>query len=238
MGLLINDELIWISIPRCASVSIENALLNSNLTIKQIPIDARYKNRHMHFKKSQVYQEFGIYKTVCIKRDWFDRWISGLYQLFSQINLSNIYTTIIPWEDIDNDFIYSTFDDNFANAIYVDNIENWDTSFLRVIKESSLRDKVYDFNGNILPDINGTGTLSALLSQNHYKENNPADYEFNISEIDKFSDFIYNKFGERLQIKKLNESKPISNKIILDDKLKQWVWDKFEKRFEKRNQLI
>ena len=31
MGLLINNELIWISVPRCASVSIESALLNSNL---------------------------------------------------------------------------------------------------------------------------------------------------------------------------------------------------------------
>jgi hypothetical protein len=236
MGLLINDELIWISIPRCASVSIENALLNSNLIIKQLPIDARYKNRHMHFKKSQLYQEFGIHETLCIKRDWFDRWISGLYQLFSQINLSNIYTTIIPWENIDNDFIYNTFDDDFANSIYVDNTENWDNSFLRVIKESSLRDKLYDFNGNIVPDI--SGILSALLSQNHYKENTNPDYEFDISEIDKFSDFIYNKFGERLQIKKLNESKPTPNKIILDDKLKQWVWDKFENRFEKRNQLI
>ena len=34
--LLINNELIWIAIPRCASVSIENSLYNSSLNIKKI----------------------------------------------------------------------------------------------------------------------------------------------------------------------------------------------------------
>jgi hypothetical protein len=41
-----------------------------------------------------------------------------------------------------------------------------------------------------------------------------------------------------LNIEKLNESKKIPNKMVIDDKLKQWVWDKFEKPFEKRNSLI
>jgi hypothetical protein len=236
MGLLINDELIWMSIPRCASVSIENALLNSNLTIKQLSLDARHADKHMHFKKSHLYQEFGIYKTVCIKRDWFDRWISGLYQLFSQINASEIYTTIIPWENIDNDFIYNTFDTNFANALFIENVKNWKIAFLRLIKETSVRDIKYDYKGIIVPDI--PSNLGALLPQNHFLENTPADYEFDITEIDKFSDFIYERFGERLNIKKLNESKKIPNKIIIDNKLKQWVWDKFENRFEKSNQLI
>jgi hypothetical protein len=235
MGLLINDELIWISIPRCASVSIENALMNSNLTIKQTSIDSDNPGTHMHFKKSQLYREFGIHKTVCIKRDWFDKWLSGLYQLFYQINLSNIYTTIIPWENIDNDFIYKTFDIDFTSSLYVENVKNWDKIFLKLIKESSLKFKKHDSIG---PTKGAPGILSALLPQNHFKENTEADYEFHISELDKFSDFIYERFGEKLDIKKLNERKQIPNKIIIDDKLKQWVWDKFEKRFEKRNQLI
>ena len=236
MGLLINDELIWISIPRCASVSIEDALLNSNLKIKRLETDTDFEPAHMHFKKSVLYQQFGIHKTICIKRDWFSKWISGVYQLFNWIDSTKIYTPIRKWEDIDNEFIYDTFDTDFTNAIYAENTENWDIAFLRLIKESSLRDKVYDSKGNIMPDV--IGILSVLLSQNHYKDNKLADYEFDISEIDKFSDFIYDKFGERLNIKRLNESKPISNKIIIDDKLKKWVWDKFEKPFQKRNTLI
>jgi hypothetical protein len=76
------------------------------------------------------------------------------------------------------------------------------------------------------------------MSQNQWKLNKKCDYEFDISEMDKFSDFIYNRFGERLDIQRLNESKKIPNKIIVDDTLKQWIWDKFEKPFEKRNTLI
>lgn len=236
MGLLINNELIWISIPRCASVSIERALLNSNLNIKKLSMDVTYEKAHMHFQKSVLYEEFGIHKTICIKRDWFSKWISSLYQLFIWLDRTKIYTPIIQWEDIDNDFIYNTFDTDFANAIYKKDTTNWDIAFLRIIKEKSIKEKVYDSNGNIMPNV--IGLLSVLLSQQFYKENKPADYEFDISELDKFSNFIYDKFGERLNIERLNERKNIPNKIIIDDKLKQWVWDKFEKPFEKRNTLI
>lgn len=236
MGLLINNELIWISIPRCASVSIERALLNSNLNIKKLSMDVTYEKAHMHFQKSVLYEEFGIHETVCIKRDWFSKWISSLYQLFIWLDRTKIYTPIIQWEDIDNDFIYNTFDTDFANAIYKKDTTNWDIAFLRIIKEKSIKEKVYDSNGNIMPNV--IGLLSVLLSQQFYKENKPADYEFDISELDKFSNFIYDKFGERLNIERLNERKNIPNKIVVDDKLKQWVWDKFEKPFEKRNTLI
>jgi hypothetical protein len=162
--------------------------------------------------------------------------MSGLYHLFYWLNTTKIYTPIISWENIDNDFIYKTFDTNFVNAIYKTDSDNWDVAFLRLIKETKLNDRIYDLNGNITPDV--VGILSVLISQNFYKENKPADYEFDISEIHKFSDFIYNRFGERLNIEKLNESKKIPNKIIVDDGLKQWIWDKFEKPFQKRNTLI
>ena len=199
-------------------------------------MDVTYEKAHMHFQKSVLYEEFGIHETVCIKRDWFSKWISSLYQLFIWLDRTKIYTPIIQWEDIDNDFIYNTFDTDFANAIYKKDTTNWDIAFLRIIKEKSIKEKVYDSNGNIMPNV--IGLLSVLLSQQFYKENKPADYEFDISELDKFSNFIYDKFGERLNIERLNERKNIPNKIVVDDKLKQWVWDKFEKPFEKRNTLI
>jgi hypothetical protein len=236
MGLLINDSLIWLSVPRCASVSIENAFLNSNLKIRRLKADTDFEGVHMHFSKSVLFGEFGIHNTICIKRDWFLRWISGLYQFFDLLSTRKLYTPIIHWEDIDNNFIYKTFDTDFANLLYSNNEENWDIIFLRLIKETSLKDKIYDMNGNIIP--NSVGSLAAFKSQNFYKQNEPTDYEFDISELDKFSDFIYDKFGERLNIMRLNERKPIPNKIIIDDKLKQWIWDKFEAPFQKRNSLI
>ena len=138
MGLLINNELIWISVPRCASVSIERALLNSNLNIKRLQMDEDFEDTHFHFQKSVVYEQFGIHKTICIKRDWFSKWMSGLYHLFYWLDFTKIYTPIIKWENIDNNFIYKTFDTDFANAIYKKDTDDWDIAFLRLIKETSM----------------------------------------------------------------------------------------------------
>ena len=41
MSLLINNDLIWISVPKCASVSIETALIDSEIDIRLLP-DHRY----------------------------------------------------------------------------------------------------------------------------------------------------------------------------------------------------
>ena len=56
--------------------------------------------------------------------------------------------------------------------------------------------------------------------------------------MDKFVDFIENRFGERLVIKNTNQSTKRPNKIIINDELKSFIWENFEKRFEKTNQLI
>jgi len=235
MGLLINNELIWLSIPRCASVSIEKALLTSNLNIKRLDLDLEYPNAHSHFKKSTLYENFGIHKTICIKRDWFDRWLSGLQHFFYVTEISKLYAPIIKWEDVDNDFIFKTFDVEFSNTLYSTDNSEWDDIHLRLIKEKKLKD-IHLINGFVVKHYNGI--LSALQSQNWIKENEPADYEFDISEIDKFSNFIYDKFGEKLNIEKLNYSNKVNSKIVINNELKEWVWDKFEKPFQKRNQLI
>ena len=70
------------------------------------------------------------------------------------------------------------------------------------------------------------------------KSNKKCAYEFDIKEMDKFVDFIENRFGERLIIKNTNQSTKRPNKIVIDDELKSFIWENFEKRFEKRNELI
>ena len=80
--------------------------------------------------------------------------------------------------------------------------------------------------------------MCSLISEKSWKSNLNCTYEFDIKEIDKFVDFIEDRFGERLIIEKINKSTKRQNKIVIDNKLKQFVWDNFEKRFEKRNQLI
>jgi hypothetical protein len=80
-----------------------------------------------------------------------------------------------------------------------------------------------------------------LVSQNYWKSNKPCTYQFNINELDKFKMFIKDRYDVDIIIPKLNttiDSKFNKNKIILDDKLRNWIWDNFEKPFIRTNNLI
>ena len=106
MALLINNDLIWISVPRCASTTIEYDLLNSELEIKKASLLLENEDKHFHIRKSHLYNEFGIKETICITRNWFDRWMSALQYFFDGTQYNHNLETIIEYKDIDNNFIY------------------------------------------------------------------------------------------------------------------------------------
>jgi hypothetical protein len=225
MSHLINDELIWISIPKCASISIETSLKNSKL--KLAPYEPNIKFLHYHISLNECFSKWGRKESVCITRDWVSKWMSALNFIWDSIELSD-YTPICKWEDIDNEFLYKTFNVNFVNTLHSMEFHNpgFKECFLKLVKEKHP------------PIKNEAGWVSSLISQKYFKSNRKCTYEFDISEIDKFADFIEDRFGERLIVEKINQSTKRPNKIIVNDELKQWLWDNFEKRFEKRNVLI
>ena len=226
MSLLINNDLIWISVPKCASLSIETALIDSEIDIRLLP-DHRYnyekKNLHSHIRKDIIFNEFGIHPTVCITRDWFDKWLSGLEFIWTYI-LSKNLTPIINWNELDNNFIYKTFDINFYKDLHNMKFE----IFKRLINNP-----IVEINERILP-----GILIVLLSQNYWKGNQPCTYEFDIKEIHKFEEFIQKKYNIPFNIPHINSTPKLKNKIEINDELKNHIWNVFEKPFEKRNQLI
>ena len=126
--LLINNQLIWISIPRCASLSIENSLYNSSLNIKKI-INERhlieeFNNKikyHSHSRKKDCINQFGYKNTICITRNWLDRLLSAFEYFFYCSIIQHNNELICNWEDVDNEFIYKYFNNDFANAIYSEN---------------------------------------------------------------------------------------------------------------------
>ena len=225
MSLLINNDLIWISVPKCASLSIETALIDSEIDIRLLP-DHRYnyekKNLHSHIRKDIIFNEFGIHPTVCITRDWFDKWLSGLEFIWTYI-LSKNLTPIINWNELDNNFIYKTFDINFYKDLHNMKFE----IFKRLINNP-----IIEIN-KLNPEV-----LVVLLSQNYWKGNQPCTYEFDIKEIHKFEEFIQKKYNIPFNIPHINSTPKLKNKIEINDELKNHIWNVFEKPFEKRNQLI
>lgn len=241
MSICINDNLIWISVPRCASTSIENALFNPSLNIKHYKYgNARVYPKHIHTKATELYRTFGKMETVVIKRNYFDRWISALQHSWYTYEINGVEMSV-KWEDIDNDFIYQNFTNEYIDSIYsIVGAENDLMKYEDIIKMRELKKSIiYRFAKNIPENIESIFNPTMLLvSQSFWVDNNKCTYEFNIDEINKFEEFICNRYKIDFKVKKINESKLIKNNIIKDDKLKKWVWDNFEKRFETRNQLI
>ena len=226
MSHLINNELIWISTPKCASFSIETALRKSKLKLEMY--DSNDLSKHYHPPLNECLLIWGNKETICINRDWVDRWISALNFIWDKIEYESSFELICKWENLDNNFLYKIIDTDFLNNLHSFDYElnGLKNCFLKLVK------------GKYEPSNNLTNTMVSLVSLKYFKSNKKCTYEFDIKEIDKFVDFIENRFGERLIIKNTNQSTKRPNKIVKDYELKSFIWENFEKRFEKRNELI
>jgi len=231
MSYLINDNLIWVMTTKTASYSIEEALSNSNLKLRKFN-EYFNKDKHIHIPLKGLLDYFGNKETVCITRNWFDKWLSAMNFIWDVIEYDSKFEPICKWEDVNNEFIYNIFDDNFINNLHFETIEGNKKCFLSFLKN---KEENISEAPNYLELI---GIVCTLISENNWKSNRKCTYEFDIKELDKFIDFIEDRFGERLVITNKNKSSKRLNKIIINDELKSFVWEKFEKKFEKRNQLI
>ncbi len=226
MSHLINNELIWISIPKCASYSIEQALRKSKLKLEMY--DSNDTLSHYHPLLNQCLTMWGTKETICITRDYMQRWLSALNFIWDKIEFESEYTTIRKWEEIDNEFLYKTIDTNFVNNLHLLDTDGigFKNCFFKLVKEK------HDTLKKI-PDI-----LPTLISQKSFKSNRKCTYEFDIKEIDKFVNFIEDRFGEKIIVEKTNQSTKRLNKIIINDELKSFIWKNFESIYDRRNELI
>lgn len=227
MAYLINEDLIWVITPKCASYSIENALQKSNLKLKRYD---NYTKVHVHVSLNECLNMFGKRESVCITRNWFEKWLSALNFIWDNIEIRKQLTPVCKWENIDNEFIYNLFNDEFVNRLYSLNEGSAKECFFKLLKINpkniiNVPEEIY-------------GTVNVLMPDRYWKSNQKCTYEFDITELDKFVKFIEDRFGEKLVIEKINSSTKRPNKITINDELKSFVWEKFEKKFEKRNQLI
>lgn len=249
MSLLINNELIWVSTPKCATYSLETALLKSKLKIKkwgnninpeysQIRKEGQLFSYHLHVPINDLYNEFGKKDTVCINRNWFSRWLSSLNFIWDSLekNLKNI-ELVCPWEELNNETIYSIMDESFfinLHSVLIYGDFNLDNSLIKCTSHFLKNRKDIEFIKN-KAHLTYPGTL---ISEKFWKSNGKCTYEFDISELDKFVELIEKKFGEKIEIEKTNVSSKRPNKLILNDELKNFVWKNFEAIYEKTNRLI
>ena len=229
MSICINNDLIWISIPKCASISIENAITNSNLKYKHIlNVDKSLKpfvNRHVHVRINDLRDFFGNLETISINRYYVDRWMSCFSYIWDIIDYCDL-TPKYKFTEIDNDFIYKTYTDEYLNNL----IKNDENSLMNLMRPFILE-------SNIKFDIRFSG-VGLIKSQNYWKNNEKSTYEFDITEINKMEKFISERYDIEFKIPYLNKSINRESKIIIDNELKNFIWNKFESIYVKNKNII
>jgi hypothetical protein len=232
---LLQNDLVLLNIPRCASYSTENSIIHSDLNYKYVStidkrvvsysstnIDDFYKNTihlpHGHFRLNDCYSLFGRKQAISITRDYFDKFLSSLSFFYELINYQN---DILDVNIVDIQFIKKRFNLNF---VYL--IEN---------EPNELKTLLINLFG--IDDTNLNIKLSkALLIFNSIKwwqSNEIIKYEFDINEMDKFKCFIENRYDTSITIPHENKSNKNTTfpNLIINDTLKSYIWKTFEKKY-------
>jgi hypothetical protein len=276
--ILIENEIVFLSVPKNASMSIHYAIEESELQIEptwnyefaaKMALE-RYSRQyhfsnhkikiHNHLTTAEVYDYLNKkMPTIFIKRDYSERFISALNYIFNfQLLMAYGYEysnqlndDILP--NIDNDWLYRTFSKDIIQKIIFSRTVN---TKLQNNEEETYENEVHRLilrslnkliknkkriripkPENMLYPNNRYVNFNMLSSQEIYKSGHTPKHIFDIYELDKLETFIEERFEKKIQIKKENslDKKTIKTNFINDDKLRNWVWNNFEKHyFEKK----
>lgn len=220
--ILIDKRLIYVATPKTATQSIRAAIIDSGIPFEEFHTHLAPGENHYHVSLSEMINKWGIKESFCLERDWFERWFSGLtYIIYGYLHYDNLEPRF-RLEDIDNNFIYETFTSDFVNTLY-----SPDKDDLRKIQQVFLHNP---------EKLEHPGRVKVLCSSNFWKSGKKCTYEFNFKNFDKVETFFEQTFSCEFKIPKLNEmnsSFKLTN-IKINEELKEFVFNRFEKRFYSR----
>lgn len=232
--MLIENDIAFISIPKCASISVHWAFEKSDVKIEPtfkddandyfgngyvMPIISGYGypykkiKTHRHQSISEVYTYLNNkVDTITIKRDYCKRFLSSFYYLFGHWIKQTYKLNYIP-NAITNDFIYEYFTDEIIDCIksMIQNDKNFE--FDKKIKSKLIVPLIekYSMNYNkksitkVMLQDNIYINYRVFDSQESWKSGYKPTYEFDINELFKFEKFIENKYDKQIKIGKENQ---------------------------------
>lgn len=262
--ILIENELTFVAIPKCASVSIHNALEASNFDIKPtfyqdvnvdifhgkfkpptIGITEFYNENkrvkiHTHQTISSIYNYLNFMpETFVIKRDYCKRFISCFNYIFN-FWIAPHYELDYKDGEITNDFIYKYFNDDVLSLIKQLVGEHKTYDYDLILKEKIVKPLIenYSLNKNKKEIINNKLYDNTYInfkifnSQELWKSGYIPTYEFHIHELNKLENFLKERYNKKITIGKDNSTDFKSKiNIVENQKLRDWVWNKFEKHY-------
>ena len=271
--ILIENELIFLSVPKNASMSVHYAFEESTINFEpafpyNAMLDMISKNEpnyfslnnhkikiHPHYTTAEIYSNINKkLPTIFIKREYSDRFLSALNYIFNY-RIALVYPELINiLHYIDNEWIYKNITNSVIENIrifnptnmefHINEIDSPEDCVHRVIihalnkftKNKVITKKNLSPYNDPFPK-NKFINFKILDSQEIYKSGYTPKYIFDISELYKLEKLMEDRYDKSLEIKKENvtEQKALKTNFVNDTKLKNWVWNNFEKHhFEKK----
>lgn len=218
--LVIENDLIYIATPKTATISIEQALKDSGLSLEFHNYNSA--RTHVHTSLFYMHDKFGYKESFCVNRDWFDRWLSGFKFIFISLENKGIrFKTSI--EDISKEFVYNMFTVDNINKLYGGTLEE-DLKYLSTYITDDIEKLI---------EVDSPGILRILCSSNYWVGSRKCTYEFNIDKLETLEAFISNRYNINFSIPKLNVTstarKNRFKNLIIDSEFKEFVYNRFEK---------
>lgn len=200
--------------------------------------------QHNHQTISQIYTYLKSKPdTLIIKRDYCKRFISAFHYLYA-FWIKNAYKLDFISESIDNDFVYKYFTDDVCSMIREQVADEkafmYDLKLKKLIIEPLIlnfttnKDKKKIIEKNLYD--NTYVNYKILDSQEIWRSGYDVKHIFNIDELYKLENFLFEKYGKKIKLEKENHllrDKKLVN-ITENQKLRDWVWNKFEKHHFKK----
>jgi len=239
----LEKNLILLNIPRCASYTTEHAIIKSDLSYQYIvpngpdtstvtignssatskedfydKLSTKVMIPHVHVKLNDMYKNFGVHESVGITRDYLDRFLSTLRYFYKSAMESKI-PLVKSIDEVTAEFLIETFNIEFFNT---SESREEDTSLAveKLIKSEAVEfSKPFNF-----PVI--------FNSIKWWTSGQKLTHEFDIKELDKFKEFIENRYNTEITLVDKNRDIHVDfPNLIINDKLRDHIWNTVEKKY-------
>lgn len=212
--MVINNKVVFISIPKNASWSVEYTCSQYNFDLRYSDItwenevrENGVKNRHIHIPIQSLIDTFGVnLEYVCLIRNSTDRFISAWKFFLSQLTSVISSSLLDKIKNLDNTFIISFIKSNYYefNSMYADR-DIVKKLFIKLIGE-------LDFPKELLQDSKFVKQFSlhmlTFASQYYWIVNDRVNVrKFSIENISEFEKYISESFNMDFKLVHANQTK-------------------------------
>lgn len=229
--MLVNNEFLFVSLPRCASTSFTHTCIKLGLTIKHF--DSTFDNVtisnlvHPHERLVNLQKKFGNHHPIiAIKRNRHERFLSFWKQIIKIMEGRNtLISNHLKKLTVDDILFYNTSDIGTEN-----NKSNLIEKFL-------LQNDLLKYNPIYLIEL-----LSILYNPlSFWHDNNNGIIWFDINKTEELNEWVSIKIGKPFELNKINSSDKVESNLIYDEHfIKKYnnIYDYYDINYKKNNTLI